>query len=49
MNEENEPIATVPVVIAESQAQRCLKLIRWIFVGWATSTAALSAVIAWAL
>lgn len=48
MNDETE-IQTVPAVLAEVQAQRYAKLVRWLILGWAVSAVALLAVIAWTL
>lgn len=50
MNDETEiEIQTVPAAAAEVLAERYARLIRWVVFGWATSAAALIAVIAWAL
>lgn len=49
MNPENERIEVVPFALAEAQAQRYTKLVRWLLLGWAASVAVLSAVIAWTL
>lgn len=48
MNDETE-IQTIPAVLAEAQAQRYARLVRWLILGWAASLVGLCAVAAWAL
>ncbi len=48
MNDETE-IQTIPAVLAEVQAQRYARLVRWMILGWVVSVAAFVAVIAWTL